>query len=1076
MVSDENNKKESYTAKDIYVLEGLEPVRKRPAMYIGSTDSKGLHHLVWEALDNSVDEAMAGYAKNISVVLLPENKVMVVDDGRGIPVDIHPQTKKSALETVICTLHAGGKFGGESYKVSGGLHGVGISVVNALSKFMEARICRDGQEWVQQYSKGKAQSTVKKTGKCSGSGTSILFEADSEIFKDIEYDFGAISRRIREQAYLTPGLKITASDKREENQLLHHSQTFYFEGGISSYVRHLNHNAKPLNPTIFYVKKEENGIQVEVALQYIDEFGLREISFANNIHTPDGGSHLTGFHSGLTRILNDYARKNKFFKEGEEGLTGDDTREGLTAVISVKLREPQFEGQTKARLGTSEARGAVEAVFSEAFGAFLEEHPEEAKTIIERVLLVLEARKAARAAKETILRKGILEGLSLPGKLADCQTRKPEEAELFIVEGESAGGCFSGDTKIALANGKFLSFKELIEENKKGIKNYCYTIKSDGEIGISLIKNPRRTRNNVEVVKIILDNNEEIICTPDHRFMLRDGSYKEAKDLISRDSLMPFRKKFSQIGGRITIEGYEMVLSPKNNYWIFTHLLADEYNLQKKIYSREQGNTIHHLDFNKLNNNPDNLIRMIKEEHLLYHTKFLKNTLHRPEMKEKARRAHQTKEYLEKIKKIMNSPGMKKILSERAKKQWQNKEYKDYMARKFLEFYQNNSEYREKNNKILCENQKKYWGNEENRIKQAEKVCEYFKNNPEKRIEFRENALKQWSSLTLRKWRSQKTKEQWTPEFRRTRKESYNKTYLDKALPLLKEIYEQTGELNFELYNQKRKQINDKSIIKISTICERFFNGDESQLKEAVVNYNHKIKKITSLKEKIDVYDLEAEETHNFALASGVFVHNSSKMARDRKIQAILPLKGKILNVERARIDKMLSSEEIKALIIALGTAVAKDFNLEKLRYHKIVIATDADVDGAHIKTLLLTLFYRYFQPVIEGGYLYIATPPLYRIQKGKAISYAYSDQEKEKILKELKENYSIQRYKGLGEMNAEQLWETTMDPSRRILKKIAIEDAEEASKIFDILMGSEVEPRKLFIQTRAKAVQNLDV
>src|SRR3989344_1219441 len=410
MVSDENNKKESYTAKDIYVLEGLEPVRKRPAMYIGSTDSKGLHHLVWEALDNSVDEAMAGYAKNISVVLLPENKVMVVDDGRGIPVDIHPQTKKSALETVICTLHAGGKFVGESYKVSGGLHGVGISVVNALSKFMEARICRDGQEWVQQYSKGKAQSTIKKTGKCSGSGTSILFEADSEIFKDIEYDFGAISRRIREQAYLTPGLKITASDKREENQLLHHSQTFYFEGGISSYVRHLNHNAKPLNPTIFFV---------------------------NNIHTPDGGSHLTGFHSGLTRILNDYARKNKFFKEGEEGLTGNDTREGLTAVISVKLREPQFEGQTKARLGTSEARGVVEAVFSEAFGAFLEEHPEEAKTIIERVLLVLEARKAARAAKETILRKGILEGLSLPGKLADCQTRKPEEAELFIVEGES---------------------------------------------------------------------------------------------------------------------------------------------------------------------------------------------------------------------------------------------------------------------------------------------------------------------------------------------------------------------------------------------------------------------------------------------------------------------------------------------------------------------------------------------------------------------------------------------------------------------------------------------------------------
>lgn len=631
-----------YSAKDIYVLKGLEPVRKRPAMYIGSTGPQGLHHLIWEALDNAVDEALAGYAKNISVVLLPNNRVMVIDDGRGIPIDKHPETKKSALETVMTTLHAGGKFGGDSYKISGGLHGVGISVVNALSRYMEARVCRDGNEWRQEYAKGKAKGPVKKIGKCQDSGTAVLFEPDPEIFKDIKYDWDIILNRAREQAYLTPGLKIVVGDKREENPLLHKFYSFYFEGGIRSYIRHLNHGAKIIHPSIFYVKKEVNGITVEVALQYINELVSREMSFANNINTSDGGSHLTGFHSGLTRVLNDYAKKNKFLKEGSGSLTGDDVREGLSAVVSVKIREPQFEGQTKARLGSPEARSAVEAAFSEEFNSFLEENPDEAKAIIGKVLLALEARRAAKAAKDTVLRKGAMEGLSLPGKLADCQSRKPEESELFIVEGQSAGG--------------------------------------------------------------------------------------------------------------------------------------------------------------------------------------------------------------------------------------------------------------------------------------------------------------------------------------------------------------------------------------------------------------------------------------------------SSKLARDRRIQAILPLKGKILNVERSRIDKMLASEEIKALIIALGTAIAKDFNLRKLRYHKIIIATDADVDGAHIRTLLLTLFYRYFKPVIEAGYVYIATPPLYRIQKGKELRYAYADEEKEKILKELKEGYSIQRYKGLGEMNADQLWETTMDPERRILKRVDIKDAEETSRIFDILMGSEVEPRKIFIQTRAKAVHNLDV
>jgi len=637
-----NNNSNNYTAKDIYVLEGLEPVRKRPGMYIGTTGVDGLHHLVWEVVDNSLDEAMAGYAKNILVTLLPKNQVRVVDDGRGIPVETHKQTKKSALETVMTTLHAGGKFGGESYKVSGGLHGVGVSVVNALSKYLIAEVCRDGERFQQEYERGKPKGKVRKTGTSKGSGTAVTFEPDPEIFKEIRFDWETILEHLRQQAYLTAGVKIQIKDERETEEHLHQSHAFCFESGIRSYVKYLNRAQKPKHEDIFYVSKEQEGIQVEVALQYIDDLASRELAFANNIYNPDGGTHLTGFRSVLTRVLNDYARKNGYLKE-KDSLTGEDVHEGLTAVIAVKLKEPQFEGQTKAKLGTPEARSAVETVFGEALSAFLEENPSEARRILEKVILALEARKAAKAAKDTVLRKGILDGFTLPGKLADCQSRRPEESEIFIVEGDSAGG--------------------------------------------------------------------------------------------------------------------------------------------------------------------------------------------------------------------------------------------------------------------------------------------------------------------------------------------------------------------------------------------------------------------------------------------------SAKQARDRRFQAILPLRGKILNVERARLDKMLSSKEIKALIIALGAAIAEELDVSKIRYHKVVIMTDADVDGAHIRTLLLTLFYRYYLPVIESGYLYIAQPPLYRIAKGREVRYAFSEGEKDKIIKELKsEGVGVQRYKGLGEMNPSQLWETTMDPAVRVFKQVTITDAAEASKTFEILMGDEVAPRKLFIQTHARAVQNLDV
>ena len=814
------NDSNGYSAKDIYVLEGLDPVRKRPGMYIGSTGVSGLHHLIWEVFDNSIDEALGGYCDNIKIELLTNNRVSVLDNGRGIPVDYHSQSKKSALETVLTTLHAGGKFGGDSYKISGGLHGVGVSVVNALSSYLKAEVYRDGFLYAQEYSKGKPTSEVTKTKSKEKieHGTRITFEPDPTIMQEIDFNWKTILDHIREQAYLVRKIKIDLADHRNIDNLLKY--TFYFENGIVAFLNYLirDHETKAVHKNIFYVNDTYENIQVEIALSYVDEIETSELAFANNIHTPEGGMHLTGFRSALTRVLNDYLKKT--YSKENLSLTGEDVREGLMVIVAVKIREPQFEGQTKAKLGNPEARVAVDQIMSKAFRDFLEKNPEDVKRILEKCLVSAKARSAAKLARENVLRKSVMEHTTLPGKLADCISRKAENSELFIVEGDSAGGCFSGDTEIALTDGRNVSFEDLVKEYGKGIKNYCYTILKNGNVGVAEIKNPRITNHNTKVVRVTLDNGEEIICTPDHKFMLKNGEYKEAKDLVNTDSLMV----------------------------------------------------------------KDNIL---------------------------------------------------------------------------------------------------------------------------------------------------------------------------------------------------------------------------------------KVKSIQMIDALMDVYDLEVENTHNFALASGVFVHNSAKQGRDRHTQAILPLRGKILNVEKARLDKMMSSEEIKAIILALGTSISEDFNLEKLRYHKIILMSDADVDGAHIRTLLLTLFYRYFLSIIEKGYLYAAQPPLFRVQKGKSFKYAYTEDEKEKIIDEMiklkddkKDTKSkkeqeleaesseeaagekdeaveevskykgiiVQRYKGLGEMNPEQLWETTMDPKVRILKQITIDDAKEADRLFDILMGEERMPRKKFIQVYAKKVKNLDV
>src|SRR3989344_2160236 len=446
MATKQGKKQQGYTAESIQVLEGLDPVRKRPGMYIGTTGPDGLHHLIWEVFDNSLDEAMAGYAKNIEVILMPNNRVKVIDDGRGIPVEKHTQPGKSTLETVLTILHAGGKFGDDAYKVSGGLHGVGVSGVNALSTYLRAEVHRDGGIFEQEYSRGKPKKTVKKIGSAKDTGTIIEFEPDPEVFKEIKFDWNTILTHLRQQAYLTKGVRIHVKDERTPFKYVskktnkeiteHLSHTFYFEGGLISYIEFLNRSLEPKNKNIFYVGKEQQSIFVEVALQYVDDLHSQELSFANNIHTHEGGMHLTGFRSAITRVLNDYARKNSFLKDKDDNLSGEDVREGLTTIISVKLKDPQFEGQTKAKLGTPDARTAVEMVMGAEFADWLERNPTDAREILEKVILASKARLAAKAARETVLQIGAMEGMTLPGKLADCSSRDATESELFLVEGD----------------------------------------------------------------------------------------------------------------------------------------------------------------------------------------------------------------------------------------------------------------------------------------------------------------------------------------------------------------------------------------------------------------------------------------------------------------------------------------------------------------------------------------------------------------------------------------------------------------------------------------------------------------
>src|SRR5436853_5354039 len=559
---------QDYGASSITVLEGRDHVRKRPAMYIGDTRETGLHHLVYEVVDNSIDEALAGYCDRVEVFIHLDNSITVIDNGRGIPVDIHKQEKVSAAEVVLTKLNAGGKFDSNAYKVSGGLHGVGVSVVNFLSEWLGVEIWRDGNTYEQEYVRGVPQSRLQQTGKTRRRGTKVSFRPDTEIFTATDYNFDTLSQRLREKAFLNSGIRITIIDERSEPPKTH---DFFYRGGIAEFVRHLNKSKTVLHTQPIHFAKEgvtNDPVGMEVAIQYNDSYNEIVHSFANNINTVDGGTHLTGFRAALTRTINNYAKSAGLFKKDDEKLAPEDVREGLVAVVSVKLPQPQFEGQTKGKLN-SDVKGIVEAFVNENLGRYFEENPSVARKIIAKAIEAARAREAARKARDLTRRKGALDSAALPGKLADCSEKDPALCELFIVEGDSAGGCWSGDTLIQLADGRTVSFKQLVAEQEAGKEHFCYTMKPGGRIGVERAIHARITRKDAEVIKVTLDSGEELICTPDHPFMLRDGSYKAAGLLAPDDSLMPFHRKLSRKGERRNaLDGYEMVWNPADDSWI----------------------------------------------------------------------------------------------------------------------------------------------------------------------------------------------------------------------------------------------------------------------------------------------------------------------------------------------------------------------------------------------------------------------------------------------------------------------------------------------------------------------------
>jgi DNA gyrase subunit B len=1123
-----------YDASSITVLEGLEAVRKRPGMYIGSTGERGLHHLVTEVVDNAVDEALAGYCDTITVTLLADGGVRVADNGRGIPVDMHPIEKRPAVEVVLTTLHAGGKFDGESYAVSGGLHGVGAAVVNALSTRLDVEIRRDGWVWTQSYV-GTVPTPLVKGAATDETGTTITFWADPAIFTEsTSYSRETLHRRLQEMAFLNKGLSITLRDEREAEVV---EEVFLYPGGLEDYVRHLNGTKNAVHPTVIgFTEDSTSGMRmtVEVAMQWNDSYTESVYTFANTINTHEGGAHEEGFRAALTNTFNTWARAKGHIKEKEPNLEGSDIREGLTAIISLKLAEPQFEGQTKTKLGNSEAKGFVQKATGEWLKDWFDRNPNEGKNIVLKASQAARARLAARQARELTRRKGLLESSSLPGKLADCQSTDPRESEIYVVEGDSAGGCFVGDTAVALVEGRAMSLRDLAADWARGITHFGYATDEWGDVTVVPLDAPRLTRRDAELVEVVLDNGERLRCTPDHLFRLRDGSYCRADSLVQGASLMPLQRRFTERGEEPGA-GYEMVWANGRERWEHTHHLADKFNIDTGRTHYRFGAVRHHIDFDKRNNDPRNIRRMPPADHIALHAAQAVATLG-PLWSDPEYRARKLRQLSDSAKRQWQDPAYRALKSEQVRRQCRDPELNQRLLDGFQRYLDGlTDEERDAIAARLDDAQRTYWADPAHRVAAAERVRTYFLEHPELAEHLRRLATAQWADEDLRAWRSEETQRQWDepgfreqhstvvrnwwsehpehaekvravltekwadPAFRRkvtsaladyresageAHGNSIREGHRRKGLRLLNDAIRTSPDAAPALTYDRLRRETAPTAPRFATLVG-YHDGDVGRTLEAAKNYNHRVVAVHALEDTEDVYDLTVEFFQNFALESGVFVHNSAKGGRDSRFQAILPIRGKILNVEKARIDRVLNNNEVQAMITALGCGIHEEFDVTKLRYHKVVLMADADVDGQHIRTLLLTLLFRFMRPLVEAGYVYLAQPPLYKIKwNGGDVQYAYSDRERDGLVaagqeagKRLpKSGEAIQRFKGLGEMNAAELWSTTMDPAERVLLQVTLDDAATADELFSTLMGEDVEARRSFIQRNAKDVRFLDI
>lgn len=1216
-----NSNESSYTAKDIYVLEGLEPVRKRPGMYIGSTGVDGLHHLIHEVGDNSLDEAMGGHANEIEIALLPEARVRVADNGRGIPVEKHAQTKKSALETVMTTLHAGGKFGGESYKIAGGLHGVGVSVVNALSTWLRAEVHRDGAVWSQEYTRGVVKTPIKKEGRARQTGTVVSFQPDPEVFKEErEFDWQRILNHFREQAYLTKGVKIRLLDLRnvppkevpaakglfiKDAEPLGLSYTVYFEGGIVSFVRHLNEGEEPEHPNIFYVSKEHEGVLVEVAIQYTKDLQGYEASFANNIHTPEGGMHLTGFRTALTRTVNDHARKSGFLKESGENLTGEDMREGITAVISVKLREPQFEGQTKAKLGSTEARTAVEAVMTEAFGDWLERMPSDARSIVEKLLLAQRARLAAKAARETVLRKGILEGLTLPGKLADCTSRNPAESELFLVEGDSAGGSgkIGRDRRfqaILPLRGKILNIEKArldkalaFQEIRSLVIALGTAIADDFDIEklryhkIIIATDADSVTGDTPIVlfdkkkqQLFFTRVEKFVdaCkdTNNYQVLTYDPTTKKAvlKD-IYQTVKHPLRTPLYRIK---TYGGYPVTVTSDHSVYVHENgeaitkkgdqIRKGEYLIFPRALPRR--NAAFSFDLVSV------LFRLYRHENISVRipgTAFMPETAWCDITQEVWRALQRDRMTAGITRKIM---GARLEIYHTVFQQWEQK--LDNVMPRFgaLKSYLANIEQdvsalgngwnafvplADIEEQDVPYDARFYLHNRSNEIKTRFALneqlayllgwylgdgCAAFEKGSPNR--FTLSIGEEKSRNYLKRLRAVLQSELDAAAVIEYRKDQhvYSIHFHSFAFRLLLEELDLLGKRAHEklipsvFFNVKpeiqtallRGLLESDGFITVLSSPARpravkaiyGWRLSSRDLAEGIMtlfrqmgffpahsvtqNKDHTYKGIL-IRSNHKSYDVSISTIEYLKQTKPVWSEHKDA----RKLRAYLERNKNNKRPGKEKFIKTLSPDFVLLPVRSIERVAPEDhwvYDFSVLGNRNFIAGAGGvllhNTDGKHIATLLLTLFYRYFPQLIERGHIYLAMPPLYRVQAGKKVEYAYSDGERDRIVAELRKSAPkqkeptpeeaaeeegaaesegdeqkirglyIQRYKGLGEMNPDQLFDTTMDPEKRTLKQITVEDAEEANKMFDILMGTDVAPRKLFIQTHATKVKELDI